>query len=306
MLDRLGKRRSASAHVIVLGNEKGGSGKSTVASQVAVGLLKAGQRVATIDLDARQQTITRYMSNRRAWAAHTGLDFEQPVHFCIEQGRTMQIADNEELECQRFIDAVTALERNADFLVIDTPGSDSYLSRLAHSIADTLISPMNDSFLDFDVLGSVDPATYVVTGVAYYAAMVRQARRSRRQLDGSNIDWIVMRNRRSGLTSRSTHVLSGCLRQLSLELGFRSIDGFVERSIYREYFPRGLTAFDDTDPPVLKMRPSPGQTAAQEEARRLLNQLKLPLNERALRRAAGRAEWLIQAGKPLQSDELFV
>jgi len=103
MLDKFSKRRSASAHVIVLGNEKGGSGKSTVASHVAVGLLKAGHRVATIDLDARQQSFTRYINNRRAWAAHTGLDLAVPVHFCIEQGRAMQIADNEELECQRLI-----------------------------------------------------------------------------------------------------------------------------------------------------------------------------------------------------------
>jgi|SRR6266436_8290599 len=112
MLDKFSKRRSASAHVIVLGNEKGGSGKSTVASHVAVGLLKAGQRVATIDLDARQQSFTRNINNRRSWAAHTGLDLEVPAHFCIEQGRAMQIADNEELECQRLIDAVNGAGHN--------------------------------------------------------------------------------------------------------------------------------------------------------------------------------------------------
>src|SRR5712672_2558942 len=133
--------------------------KSTVASYVAVGLPKAGQRVATIDPDARQQSLTRYVNNRRASAAHTGLDLEVPAHFCIEQGRAMQIADNEELECQRLIDAVNAVDRNVDFIVVDTPGTDSYLSRLAHSTADHLITPMNDSLLDFDVLGSVDPTT---------------------------------------------------------------------------------------------------------------------------------------------------
>jgi chromosome partitioning protein len=168
MLDKFSKGRSASAHVIVLGNEKGGSGKSTVASHVVVDLLKAGQRVATIDLDARQQSFTHYINNnRRAWAAHSGLDLEVPVLFCIEQGRALQITDNEELECQRLIDAVNALDRNVDFILIDTPGSDSYLSRLAHSTADTLITPMNDNLLDFDVLGSVDPTTYAVTGVAH-------------------------------------------------------------------------------------------------------------------------------------------
>ena len=109
----------------------------------------------------------------------------------------MQIADNENRECQQFIDAVASLDRRVDFLVIDTPGTDSYLSRLAHSIADTLVTPLNDSLLDFDVLGIVDPATYAVIGVAHYAAMVRDARRSRRQLDGSTTEWIVMRNRLS-------------------------------------------------------------------------------------------------------------
>jgi chromosome partitioning protein len=305
MLDKLGEEQSASAHVIVLGNEKGGTGKSTVAMHVAVGLLKAGQQVATIDLDARQQSITRYIYNRQAWAARTGLGFELPSHFCIQEGGTMQVADNEEFECQRFIDAVTALDRNVDFLVIDTPGSESYLSRLAHSMADTLITPMNDSFVDFDVLGSIDPIAYDVTGVAQYAAMVRQARRRRRQIDGSKIDWIVMRNRRSGVPSRNTHALSGCLKRLSLELGFRPIDGFVERPIYREFFPQGVTALDDTGAPSLHSRPDPDQIDAREEVRTLLDQLKLPLNERAHRRAAARADWLSQVGKPLQTDELL-
>ena len=207
MLDKFSKRRSASAHVIVLGNEKGGSGKSTVASHVAVGLLKAGQRVATIDLDARQQSFTHYINNRRSWAAHTGLDLEVPAHFCIEQGRAMQIADNEELECQRLIDAVNALDRNVDFIVVDTPGTDSYLNRLAHSTADTLITPMNDSLLDFDVLGSVDPTTYAVTGVAHYAAMVRQARRRRRQLGNSPRSSLRLTAARGAMRSNGAHSL---------------------------------------------------------------------------------------------------
>ena len=163
-----------SAHVVVLGNEKGGSGKSTTALHIAVALLKAGQRVATIDLDCRQQSFTRYIDNRSAWARRTGLDLEMPVHYCIKLGETMQIADNENAEFQQFMEAVDALERTFDFIVIDTPGRDSYLMRLAHSMADTLVTPINDSFLDFDVLGTVDPATYSVTGESHYAEMVRE------------------------------------------------------------------------------------------------------------------------------------
>src|SRR3982074_2734769 len=158
-----------SAHVVGLGNEKGGSGKSTTAPPIAVALMKAGQRVATIDLDCRQQSFTRYIGNRNAWARRTGLDLEMPVHFCIKLGETMQIADNENSEFQQFMEAVSAVEHAYDFIVIATPRSDSYLMRLAHSMADTLVTPINDSFLDFDVLGTIDPATYSVTGESHYA-----------------------------------------------------------------------------------------------------------------------------------------
>jgi chromosome partitioning protein len=164
MLVQASQGQSGSAHVVVLGNEKGGSGKSTSALHIAVALMKAGQRVATIDLDCRQQSFTRYIANRSAWARRTGLDLEIPVHYCVKLGETMQIADNENSEFQQFMEAVSAIERAFDFIVIDTPGSDSYLMRLAHSMADTLVTPINDSFLDFDVLGTVDPATYSVTG----------------------------------------------------------------------------------------------------------------------------------------------
>ena len=138
MLVQASQGQSGSAHVVVLGNEKGGSGKSTTALHIAVALMKAGQRVATIDLDCRQQSFTRYINNRSAWARPTGLDLEIPVHRCIKLGETMQIADNETAEFQQFMDAVSTVERAFDFIVIDTPGSDSYLMRLAHAMAETL------------------------------------------------------------------------------------------------------------------------------------------------------------------------
>src|SRR3979490_1997697 len=300
MLDKFSKTRSASAHVIVLGNEKGGSGKSTVASHVAVGLLKAGQRVATIDLDSRQQSFTRYINNRRAWAQRTGLDLEVPVHCCIKLGETMQIADNESSEFEQFMAAVSAVERTFDFIVIDTPGSDSYLMRLAHSMADTLVTPINDSFLDFDVLGTVAPETYAVPGESHYAEMVRDTRRKRRQLDGASSDWIVVRNRLSMIGSRNKQLAADGPKELSFRLGFRSIDGFAERVVYREFFPRGLTALDDLDEATLGTRPSLGHVTAREEVTSLLRQLKLPLDERGRRRAANRAEWFTQVDKPLE------
>ena len=305
MLVQTSQGQSGSAHVVVLGNEKGGSGKSTTALHIAVALMKAGQRVATIDLDCRQQSFTHYIDNRRAWARRTGLDLELPVHSCIKLGDTMQIADNETSEFQQFMSAVTAVERTFDFIVIDTPGSDSYLMRLAHSMADTLVTPINDSFLDFDVLGTVDPETYSVTGESHYAEMVRDTRRKRRQIDGVSTDWIVVRNRLSMLGSRNKQLVADGLNELSLRLGFRSVDGFAERVVYREFFPRGLTALDDLDEETLGTRPNLGHVTAREEVTSLLRQLKLPLDERGRRRAANRAEWFSQIDKPLELHDII-
>lgn len=304
MLMQVNQGQASSAHVIVLGNEKGGSGKSTTALHVAVALLKAGQRVATIDLDSRQQSFSRYIANRQAWARRTGRDLELPHHVCVKLGESMQIVENESVELEQFLDAVSAVERTFDFIVIDTPGSDSYLMRLAHSMADTLVTPINDSFLDFDVLGTVD-ATYAVTGESHYAEMVRDSRRKRRQLDGATLDWIVVRNRLSTVGSRNTQLVVTGLRQLSLQLGFRAIDGFAERVVYREFFPRGLTALDDLDEVTLGTRPSLGHVTAREEVMGLLRQLKLPLDERGRRRAANRAEWFTQADRPLEVHDIL-
>jgi chromosome partitioning protein len=305
MLLQTSQGQSGSAHVVVLGNEKGGSGKSTTALHIAVALLKAGQRVATIDLDCRQQSFTRYINNRRAWASRTGLDLELPVHRCIKLGQTMQIAENELTEFEQFEESVRAVEHCFDFVVIDTPGSDSYLMRLAHSMADTLVTPINDSFLDFDVLGTVDPETYSVTGESHYAEMVRDTRRKRRQIDGVSTDWIVVRNRLSMLGSRNKQLVADGLNELSLRLGFRSVDGFAERVVYREFFPRGLTALDDLDEETLGTRPNLGHVTAREEVTSLLRQLKLPLDERGRRRAANRAEWFNQVDKPLELHDII-
>src|SRR6266446_3194954 len=305
MLVQTSQGQSGSAHVVVLGNEKGGSGKSTTALHIAVALMKAGQRVATIDLDCRQQSFTRYINNRSAWARRTGLDLELPVHCCIKLGNTMQIADNETSECGQFTDAVSAAEHTFDFIVIDTPGSDSYLMRLAHSMADTLVTPINDSFLDFDVLGTVDAATYSVTGESHYARMVRDIRRQRRLFDGASTDWLVVRNRFSMIASRHKQIIATRLNELSFRLGFRAVDGFAEREVYREFFPRGLTALDNLDAAGIGTHPSLDQVAARKEVTGLLLRLNLPLDERGRRRAANRAEWLVQADKPLDVDDII-
>lgn len=302
----LAPRDTASAHVVVLGNEKGGSGKSTTAMHIAVALMKAGQKVATIDLDSRQKSFTHYVERRRAWSRRAGLDLELPVHFCISRGEGAKIDENEATEFAGFADAITMIEHTHDFVIVDTPGSDSYLNRLAHSMADTLITPLNDSFLDFDVLGTVDPQTFALTGTSHYSEMVREARRQRRIVDGRVIDWVVVRNRLSMLGSRNKRLVAEGLDQLAARLGFRFVDGFAERVVYREYFPRGLTALDQINEATLGMRPSLSHVTAQEEVQRLLATLKLPLDEQGRRRAWARAEWYAGADKPIELHDLLV
>jgi chromosome partitioning protein len=188
--------------------------------------------------------------------------------------------------------------------VIDTPGSDSYLMRLAHSMADTLITPLNDSFVDFDVLGIIDPTTFVVSGVSHYAEMVREARRQRRLVDGGLTDWVVVRNRLSTLGSRNRKLVGEGVEGLAKQLGFRPIDGFAERVVYREFFPRGLTALDEISEDTLGLRPTTSHVTARDEVKVLIDALKLPIDERGKRRAAARAEWIASSEKPLELQDL--
>src|SRR5258708_26786382 len=122
MLVEASPRAPASAHVIVVGTEKGGSGKSTTAMHVAVALMNVGQRVATIDLDSRQKSLTHYVENRRGWARHAGIELKAPVHFCVTRGATLKLDDNEAIEFASFADAVGTVEQSHDFVVVDPPG----------------------------------------------------------------------------------------------------------------------------------------------------------------------------------------
>ena len=297
--------RPRSAFCVVLGNEKGGSGKSTVAMHIAVALLKAGQRVATIDLDSRQKSFTHYVENRRAWAKHAGLNLELPSHYCISRSDGALDSDNEAAEFGEFASAIDTIEHTHDFIVIDTPGHDSYLMRLAHSMADTLITPLNDSFVDFDVLATVDPVNFAVTGTSHFSDMVREARRQRRVVDHATIDWVVVRNRLSMLGSRNKRLVGEGLHDLSLRLGFRAIDGFAERVIFREFYPRGLTALDSIDEETLGTRPSLSHVTARQEVDALVRSLKLPLDERGMRRAAARQEWFAAQAQPLELPDII-
>jgi chromosome partitioning protein len=299
------REQPSSAHVVVLGNEKGGSGKSTTALHIAVALLKAGQRVATIDLDSRQQSFTHYIENRRAWSERARIKLELPTHYCVPRGTSNSVEANEAEEFASFSKAIADIERSHDVVVIDTPGNDTYLMRLAHSLADTLVTPLNDSFVDFDVLAKLDPISFTVTGESHYARMVRESRRQRRLVDGTVTDWIVVRNRLATLGSRNKRLVGEGINELGKRMGFRSVDGFAERVVFREFFPRGLTALDDLDEVTLGTRPSMSHVTAREEVIGLLNALRLPMSENGKRRAAARAEWYSVMDQPLQVHDVI-
>jgi chromosome partitioning protein len=269
--------QAGSAHVIVLGNEKGGSGKSTTAMHIVVALLKSGYRVAAIDTDSRQRSLSRYIENRVYWARHTGLSLEIPGHFVVELGDGQTIGEIEAQQFAGYIDIIDQVERQYDFVVVDTPGSNSHLMRVSHAMADTLVTPVNDSFLDLDVLGRLDPESLTVLERSHYATLVGDAIEERRMIDGAKTDWVVVRNRLSTLSSRNQQNVIAGLAALSGGLGLRVADGISERVIFREFFPFGLTAFDTFDRRTLGSEPTMSHVAGRREIRELIDCLRLPL-----------------------------
>ncbi len=264
------------AHVIVLGNEKGGSGKSTTAMHVIVALLKTGARVASIDTDGRQRSLTRYIENRTYWREHTGVELELPTHFTVPQAGGEVVSDIEGREFRAFAEAISRAEYGYDYVVVDTAGSNTYLMRVSHAMADTLITPINDSFIDFDVLGRIDADTLEVVGPSHYAELVAESRRQRQLVDDRDTDWVVVRNRLSPVETRNRRRLENGLERLAQQLGFRLVAGIVERVVFRELFPRGLTALDTLNNRVLGGEPTLSHLSARNEIRSLVASLNLP------------------------------
>lgn len=252
------------AHLLVLGNEKGGSGKSTAAMHLATALARAGLRVGAVDLDLRQQTLARYLANRRAHAARHGLSLPTPELAAVPDEGTDE---------RRLAAALDPLSGH-DAVVIDCPGAHTRLSQLAHALADTLVTPMNDSFVDFDLLARFDAQTNRVLGPSVYAEMVWQARQARASAGMRPVDWVVMRNRIGPQTTHNRRRLDAALASLARRIGFRLVAGFGERVVFRELFPRGLTLLDlhEAGGEALNL----SQVAARQELRDLVAALNLP------------------------------
>jgi chromosome partitioning protein len=265
------------AHVIVVGNEKGGSGKSTTAFHLAVYLLHAGHRVATIDVDSRQQTFTHYVRNRRAHIQEHGLNLPTPRHFHLPSAWGDSVKENARAEFDVFRRAVGEVEDRVDFLVIDTPGFDTNLTRLAHSLADTLVTPVNDSLIDLNVLARVDPETGAPIETSPYARLVQRARSERLTVTGESVDWVLVRNRISMLGSRNARHVHATLESIATRFGCRVADGIAERVIFRSLFPIGMTVFDPLEDDGAETAAT-SHIAARQEYRTLVAALNLPLD----------------------------
>lgn len=263
-------------HIIVLGNEKGGTGKSTAAMHLIVSLLRQGYSVGSIDVDARQGTLSRYIENRTQRQASKQQDLPLPEHKRLFKSELPDRLSAESEDKNNF-DEQLRLFANKDFIVIDTPGSDSYLSRLAHSHADTLITPLNDSFIDLDMLVRVSGDNMSILKPSTYSEMVWEQKKQRAIRDGGSIDWIVLRNRLSSLFSHNKEEMKKVLEALSKRIGFRSIPGFGERVIFRELFLSGLTLLDMREN---NMNMSLSHVAAKQELASLIDAIQLPKGEK--------------------------
>jgi len=265
----------ASGRVIVVGNEKGGAGKSTVAMHVSVALMRMGAKVGVIDLDVRQRTLTRYFENRMRWVQSTGSKLPMPEIIRVDASGNRDLDAAETEDTQRLEDALRRLKSSCDFVVVDAPGGDTFLSRLAHIHADTLITPLNDSFVDFDLLGDVNPQTLEVIRPSFYSEMVWSCRKAKAQKSRRPIDWVVMRNRMSPLEARNKQKVGAALEKLARRIGFRLAPGLSERVVYRELFPAGLTLLDLTEKGS-NVSFTMSHVAARQEMRDLLIVLRLP------------------------------
>lgn len=250
-------------HLIVFANEKGGTGKSTTAVHTAVALAAEGRRVAALDLDTRQRTLGRYLDNRSATMARAGVDLPMPTHDTFDPARGESIES-----------AMERMGAGVDILVVDTPGRDDPDARAAMIAADTLVTPINDSFVDLDLIGEVDAETYKVRRPSFYAELVWNSRTQRAKTQGASVDWVVLRNRTQHIEARNMRRVGAALGELSRRVGFRIIPGLGERVIYRELFPKGLTLLDLQQ--IGAAQVGLGHIAARQELREMIAALALP------------------------------
>lgn len=271
-------------HIIVIGNEKGGAGKTTTSMHLITSLLHLGFKVASVDADCRQKSLSRYLENRDKHFKKHNVDLKMPKHFILDESTDREveqrrIQDHQQLK--KLIEEELSSKSSPDFLIIDTPGSNTYLSNYAHSIADTIITPINDSFLDLDVIAQIEADTLKIIRPSFYAQAIWEQKMEKAKRSKGEINWVVLRNRLSALDAKNKRKISNVLDKLSARLGFKVASGFNERVIYRELFLHGLTLLD-VKKGVMEVSLSLSHIAAKQELNNLLHQLNIDKINEAL------------------------
>ncbi|MDA0781350.1 MAG: division plane positioning ATPase MipZ [Rickettsiales bacterium] len=261
-------------HIIVLGNEKGGAGKTTTSMHVISSLLYDGYAVSSIDLDSRQRSLSNYLENRKKYTQTHQVELPSPSHYIINNSRLDSQVEGNLDEQKRFEECLKRASLSSDFIVVDSPGNDTYLSRLAHSYADTIVTPINDSFVDLNVLAKVNEDDLRVDRHGVYSEMVWEAKIYRAQRDKGEIDWVVLRNRLTNIDAKNKRKVAEALNNFSKRVRCRLAEGFSERVIYRELFLQGLTLLDlASDKVEFDMKMS--HVAARQELRKFMDFLQL-------------------------------
>jgi chromosome partitioning protein len=257
---------------MAVGKDLCGAGKSTIAIHIATALLHGGARIAVLDLDLRQQTLGHFFANRRTWLAANSAEAPMPIEHPISAAGDALAKAGPEEQLARFEAAFDEVAGLAEFVLIDTPGSDTAISRAAHRRADLIVTPMNDSFVDFDMLGVVDPVTLDLRRHSLYAETVWESRKERATNERKQIDWVVLRNRLAPAEARNRRRLDARVQALSKKVGFRVGPGLRDRVIYRELFPFGLTVAD-LSPTIRPVQMGLQHVAARQELRALMTAL---------------------------------
>ena len=243
------------AKIIVFANEKGGTGKSTLAMHTIVALLRSGKKVASFDLDARQGSLTHYIENRKMFAKERNIPLPMPEHTCWteEMGKIYTLRG----QIEKVINTV-------DAIVIDTPGAHTELGQQAMVLSNSLITPLNDSLVDLDVLAAVDGNSMKIKGPSHFAQTVWEMRQQRMMERKPPINWVVVRNRLLYNKSRNSQNMSILLNALARRIHFALAGGISERVVFRELFLKGLTLLDFQDTNIRASNTNSSNTARQE------------------------------------------
>ena len=253
------------AHIIVVSNEKGGTGKSTISMHLAIKLMQEGFRVAVVDTDGRQGTLSRYVENRRKFCQESGINLITPQLLTVSPVTDYTRIEPHTAEVALLIEN---MQKQYDALIIDTPGNKNYLFDLAHRFADTLITPMSDSLIDLNVLAEIDGSKPDSKKIGHYAEFVWEIKKYLAARGKPMLNWIVVGNKVSPYNSRNKAQVFEYLQNLAKLYGFRVAPGIKDRVIYRELFLQGLTVLD-LNCESLKHKMSLSHLAAKQEIKNL-------------------------------------